>query len=310
MATQSRFLINAAAAAALILLAGCAGPGLRDDVGTKAADYASPAASSGPLAALARDVENLHGAETSGFRLLDSSRDGLEWRLALIDSAESSIDLLTYLWYPDITGQLMLERMVLAAQRGVRVRLVVDDLLTIGRDQLMADLNNQPNIELRLFNPWKDRGMTGRAGEMIAEMERLNTRMHAKLLVADGRAAVVGGRNIGDHYFGLSDAYNFHDLDVLTVGPLAVEASEMFDHYWNSDWIVPTAYLTTTPDAEEARKKWAEIRKRRGRRPSSKTCRARRRTGTRSSHRWPASSGRARDRSSTMKSRPKKSPNR
>jgi putative cardiolipin synthase len=254
------FSVSVVTAAALLLVAGCAGPGIKKDIGQAEPDFASAPTTSGPLAELARDIENIHGAGTSGFRLLDSSPDGLEWRLALIDSATSSLDVMTYLWYPDVSGKLLLERVVLAAQRGVRVRLVVDDLLTIRLDQLLVDLNNQPNIELRLFNSWQNRGMIARAGEMIAEMERLNTRMHAKLLVADGRAAIVGGRNIGDHYFGLSHTYNFHDLDVLAVGPIAEQASAMYDHYWNSDWIVAADNLTTAPDSVEAQEKWAEIR--------------------------------------------------
>jgi putative cardiolipin synthase len=172
--------------------------------------------------------------------------------LALIDSAESSIDILTYLWYGDVSGNLVLERVILAAQRGVRVRLVVDDLMTIGQDQALANIQALPNVELRLFNPWQNRSLGSRTGEMIAEMERLNTRMHDKLLIADGRAAILGGRNIGDHYFGLSPNYNFHDMDVLAIGPLARNANSMFDHFWNSDWLASAVQLSTEPDSEKA----------------------------------------------------------
>ena len=249
----------AIAAIMLIVVSACAGPGLKDDVEPREPTYARPPATTGIIADAANGIAERHGTGTSGFKLLDASRDGLEWRLALIDSAVSSVDIMTYLWYPDVSGRLILERAVLAAQRGVHVRLVVDDLLTIDQDQLIVDLNNQPNIELRLFNPWKDRGLTARAGEMIAEMERLNTRMHAKLLIADGNAAIVGGRNIGDHYFGLSDAYNFHDLDVMAFGPIAQDANNMFDTYWNSDWIVPASNLTVEPDQAEAQEKWRAI---------------------------------------------------
>ena len=191
-------------------LAGCATTGLEDELYRPEPNFAQPPASSGLLADLAEEVSRRAGSDQSGFRLLDTSYDGLVYRLALIDSATTSIDVLTYLWYPDYSGTLLLERAVLAAERGVKVRLVVDDLLTIGQDQLFADIDSQPNIELRMFNPWKKRGLMSRAGEMIAQMERLNTRMHDKLLIADGRAAVVGGRNIGDHYFGLGESANFH----------------------------------------------------------------------------------------------------
>jgi putative cardiolipin synthase len=245
-------------AVTLILLTACAGPGLRDEIARPEPSFAKPPATAGTLAENAARLADRDGT-VSGFRLLDGSREALEWRLALIDSATSSIDLITYLWYPDSSGRLMLERVVLAAQRGVHVRLVIDDLLTIGQDQLLANLHSLPNIEVRLFNPWSKRSLGSRAAEMIAEMERLNTRMHVKLLVADGRAAIVGGRNIGDHYFGLSDAYNFHDLDVLGIGPIGVEASEMFDHYWNSDWIVSADNLVTQPDAEKAAEQWQAL---------------------------------------------------
>ena len=242
----------------LLLLTACAGPALKDDIHRPEPSFAKPPAATGILAESARRLDGA-GDSVSGFRLLDGSREALEWRLALIDSATSSIDLITYLWYPDSSGRLMLERVILAAQRGVHVRLVIDDLLTFGQDQLLANLHDQPNIEVRLFNPWSKRSLGSRAGEMIAEMERLNTRMHVKLLVADGRATIVGGRNIGDHYFGLSDAYNFHDLDVLGIGPIGVEAGEMFDHYWNSDWIVSADNLVTEPDADKAAEQWRAL---------------------------------------------------
>jgi putative cardiolipin synthase len=247
------------ALALLVTFAACSGPGLKEDVERSEPSFAKAPSATGALASLASRVEERHEPGTSGFKLLDSSKDGLTWRLALIDSAVSSVDIVTYLWYPDVSGRLILERAVLAAQRGVKVRLVVDDLLTIKQDQLMANLHEHPNIELRLFNPWKDRGLSARAGEMIAEMERLNTRMHAKLLIADGNAAIVGGRNIGDHYFGLSHDYNFHDLDVLAIGSIARDANSMFDHYWNSDWIVSADNLTAEPDEALAKEMWNRL---------------------------------------------------
>jgi len=247
------------AAAAILLLAGCAGAGLKQELVRFEPTYAKPPAEEGLLHGLASGITREHGPETSGFRLLDHSYDGLAARLALIDSAVSSIDIQTYLWYPDNSGRIILERAVHAANRGVHVRLIVDDLLTIGQDQFIYELDQRPNIEVRLFNPWKDRSMLSRAGEMIAEMERLNTRMHDKLLIADGNAAIVGGRNIGDHYFGLSHDYNFHDLDLLGFGHVARQANEMFDHFWNSDWVVSAANLDVEPDAEFARQAWVDL---------------------------------------------------
>jgi putative cardiolipin synthase len=246
------------AALATLLLA-CAGPQLKPDAERPAPTYARPPATAGQLAEIAGRITAEHGAEHSGFHLLDGSHESLAWRLALIDSAVSSVDIMTYLWYPDVAGRLILERAVIAARRGVHVRLVVDDLMTIGQENVLADVQREPNIELRLFNPWKKRDLFSRGGEMVAEMERLNTRMHDKLLIADGRAAIIGGRNIGDHYFGLNRNYNFHDLDVLAVGHMALQANAMFDQFWNSEWVASAANLTTSPDAERATEAWTKM---------------------------------------------------
>jgi putative cardiolipin synthase len=96
---------------------------------------------------------------------------------------------------------------------------------------------------------------------MIAEMERLNTRMHDKLLIVDGRAAILGGRNIGEHYFGLNRNYNFHDLDVLAIGHMAQQSSEMFDDFWNSEWVASARNLTAQPDPERAAAAWTKLQK-------------------------------------------------
>jgi putative cardiolipin synthase len=242
-----------------IALLACAGPQLQTDVDRPEPSYARPPATSGVLAEMAERIHAANGPEHSGFELLDGSHESLSWRLALIDSAVSSLDIMTYLWYADAAGRLILERAVLAARRGVHVRLVVDDLMTIGQEHIHADLEREPNIEIRLFNPWKKRSLFSRGGEMIAEMERLNTRMHDKLLIADGRAAIIGGRNIGDHYFGLNENYNFHDLDVLAIGHMAMQSNDMFDEFWNSEWVASAANLTTEPDPERAATSWAKL---------------------------------------------------
>ena len=244
-----------------VMLWACAGPQLQEDFERPAPSYALSPASSGILAETADRIHAANGPEFSGFHLLDGSHEALAWRLALIDTAVSSLDIMYYLWYPDASGRLILERAVLAAHRGVHVRLVVDDLMTTGQEQLHADLERHPNIELRLFNPWKKRGLVSRGGEMIAEMERLNTRMHDKLLIADGRAAIIGGRNIGDHYFGLNKNYNFHDLDVLAIGEIALQSNGMFDEFWNSEWVASAQQLTTQPDPERAAASWAKLQR-------------------------------------------------
>ncbi len=242
-----------------LMLLACAGPQLELDTVRPEPSYARPPATSGLLAQVAERIQAEHGPEFSGFHLLDESHESLAWRLALIDSAVSSVDIMTYLWYPDVVGRLILERAVRAAYRGVHVRLVVDDLMTIRQEPFLADLEKQPNIELRLFNPWSKRDLVSRGGEMVAEMERLNTRMHDKMLIVDGRAAIVGGRNIGDHYFGLHHTYNFHDLDVLAIGNMALKANGMFDAFWNSEWVASAANLTTDPDPERAADTWVKM---------------------------------------------------
>ena len=243
----------------IAFLAACAGPQLQTDVERPEPSYALPPATSGAMSEIAERIHSAHGAEYSGFHLLDGSHEALAWRLALIDSAVSSLDIMTYLWYADASGRLIVERAVLAARRGVRVRLVVDDLMTIGQEHIHADLESEPNVDIRLFNPWKKRDLLSRGGEMIAEMERLNTRMHDKLLIADGRAAIMGGRNIGDHYFGLNNSYNFHDLDVMAIGDMARQSNGMFDEFWNSEWVASATNLTTDPDPERAAAAWATM---------------------------------------------------
>jgi len=245
----------------LALLAACSGPQLQEDFEPGPPTFASPPATEGVLAEVALAVQAEHGEDQSGFHLLDSSKEGLVWRLALIDSSVSSLDIQTYLWYPDISGRLLLDRVIRAADRGVRVRLIVDDLLTIGLDQALVEVERHPNIEFRIFNPWQDRALLSRGRDMLRYLERLNTRMHDKLLIADGRAAIVGGRNVGDHYFGLSHDYSFHDLDVLGFGALAVQSNDMFDHFWNSDWVVSVASIDLEEDQAFARDTLANLRK-------------------------------------------------
>ena len=245
---------------ALVVLVGCSSGSIREDAERPEASSALPPATSGTLADIAGAITAEHGDDHSAFHLLDGSHEGLQWRLALIDSATSSLDIQTYLWYPDFSGRLMLERAVHAANRGVKVRMIVDDLLLHGLDQMVVNLESHPNIEFRIFNPWEDReSLLSRAGEALAKLERLNTRMHDKLLIADGRAAVVGGRNIGDHYFGISETYNFHDTDLLGFGHIGLEANDMFDRFWNGEWVLPGNSLKTDPDSKKATIAWTRM---------------------------------------------------
>ncbi|MDP2273158.1 MAG: phospholipase D family protein [Archangium sp.] len=217
---------------------------------SRAAEFAPTPGRAGPLAELEKNLQDALGADRSGFKLLDVNEDALRWRLALIDSAQHSLDLMTFLWWGDEAGDLILMRVIAAADRGVKVRLIVDDMTTIDdgkkttlRDVPNAAVNAHPNIELRVFNPWSNRGALGRAVEFVGDFTKLNQRMHNKALIADNHAAIMGGRNLGNEYMGLNPTFNFRDLDVLTVGHASRQISSVFDRYWNSDWVRPQAEL-------------------------------------------------------------------
>jgi len=189
---------------------------------------------------LAADFAGGHGAGISGYAAVDRNSDGLRWRLAMVDSAERSLDIIYYLWYDDAGGLLLLEHVIQAAERDVRVRIVVDDALFLDGKKGLANLDAHPKIEIRVFNPWASKGV-GRAFETVGRMKKLNHRLHNKLLIADSQMAILGGRNIGDHYFGLHHKYNFHDLDVVVLGDEATESSEIFDHFWSSEQVMPVS---------------------------------------------------------------------
>ena len=225
-----------------------------------APDYAIPAAPQGVFSEIEDKIRSEHGPDVSGFELLDSNEDGLRWRLALIDSARYSIDIQYYLWYGDTAGRLLAKRILDAAGRGVKVRILLDDLNTVISDastialgdKVAALIDDHPNIEFRLFNPWTSRDLGGRLGESLSRFGRVNQRMHNKSMIVDNRAVIIGGRNIGDEYMGLHAEFNFHDLDVLGIGPVARQASEVFDEYWNSEWVMPVSALKlAVTDAEQ-----------------------------------------------------------
>jgi putative cardiolipin synthase len=195
---------------------------------------------SGVLASLFRALDGSTTAE-SGFTLLSDPQPAFEARAALIATAERSVDLQYYIWAGDRSGVLLAWRVAEAANRGVRVRILIDDFTTKGHDFGLAALNAHPNVEVRLFNPYARRGVRGL--QMLGDFSRLNHRMHNKALIADGRVAIVGGRNIGDHYFGLHGTANFRDLDVLAVGPVVADVASSFDSFWNSDYAVPVEEL-------------------------------------------------------------------
>ena len=177
----------------------------------------------------------------SGFSLLSHGREAFIVRLALADLAERSLDMQYYIWDGDTTGRIIVDRVMKAADRGVRVRLLVDDPYYKASDSVKAALDAHPNVEIRLFNPLTNRRWS--ALDFIFDFGRVNRRMHNKLMVSDNAAAIVGGRNIGDIYYGVNTIANYRDLDVLAVGPVVRDLSGVFDRYWNSPSTVPIAAI-------------------------------------------------------------------
>ncbi|MBT8146609.1 MAG: phospholipase D family protein [Gammaproteobacteria bacterium] len=180
--------------------------------------------------------------------LIDGPEEALTSRLHLIEAAEHSLDLQYFIWQNDYTGILLIEKLIQAADRGVRVRAVVDDVRLIGLIDRVSALNQHPNIEVRIYNPFSVRFRFPFAAFQVAEFaidgNRLNHRMHNKLLVADNQLAILGGRNIGDDYFGFSDDWYFIDTDLLLSGSLVTELSDGFDVYWNSRWSYPVEAIS------------------------------------------------------------------
>ena len=193
----------------------------------------------------------------SGFTLLPTGIDAFAARACLIDQAEKTLDLQYYIIHDDLTGKFVYDRLMAAADRGVRVRLLLDDWhQTPETDWLLATMAIHPNIEVRLFNPFGTHRRTflARALRMAFGPERLRGRMHNKAFIADNSVAIVGGRNIGAEYFGAGDEFNFYDVDIMALGPVAREVSADFDDYWNCVLAIPvSALVPRQADADDLR---------------------------------------------------------
>ena len=185
--------------------------------------------------------EQQHAAQ-SGFRFLNNGVSALLSRAALIDTAERAIDVQSYIFEADDTGLFLLERLLAAADRGVRVRLLLDDHHIGFDDATLARINAHRQVEVRLFNPYPDR-LWPRTLQLLGRMDRLGRRMHNKLFLVDGQVGVIGGRNIGNHYFEGEGESNFRDADLLVTGPVVRQAAASFDQYWNSPMVVPVEAL-------------------------------------------------------------------
>ncbi|UES54407.1 phospholipase D family protein [Roseibium aggregatum] len=190
------------------------------------------------LGRLFRAAEKSHPGR-SGVSLVTTGRNAFAIRVAMTELAEHSLDLQYYIWDADQSGRILAQALLRSADRGVRVRLLIDDINVNGRDEILASLDAHPNIEIRLFNPFVSR--SSRVFNLIGDFDRLNHRMHNKLMIADNAVALLGGRNIGDHYFDVSEESNYRDLDIAAVGPVVRDASSVFDYFWNRDWSVPVA---------------------------------------------------------------------
>ena len=191
------------------------------------------------------DSAHEHG-EKSGFRIITSGVDGLVTRVQMIDAAERTLDLQYFIFRGDETGRLVIEALLRASDRGVRVRVLIDDGATIPGDERVIALDGYPGIAVRVFNPfaYRGHGKLLRAVEFLFRASRLDYRMHNKLLVADNSAILIGGRNIGNQYFQIDPATQFADDDIFAVGPIAAQVSATFDEYWNSALAIPAAALS------------------------------------------------------------------
>lgn len=245
----ARILARLALLAALPWLTHCATAPSLDGVEPS---YALPPTEGNRLEAAVLDGLP-EGPDANDVRLVDQNAMAFAYRAETAASAERSLDVQYYIWNDDFTGRLLAAELMRAAERGVRVRVLVDDIDARAKHDvfLVADLH--PNIEVRIFNPFYSRaGTVGWLTEWTLRANRLNRRMHNKAWIADNRIAIVGGRNVGDEYFGASPYSNFSDLDILLSGPVVTEVSAAFDEYWNSPYAVPVArFEGRKPTAEQ-----------------------------------------------------------
>lgn len=239
----SRAPLALCTAIGVALIAGCAGlpPGADFPRQASAAlTHPEQTRLGGQFASTSRE----HGG-LSGFRILSVGVDGFLTRVQIIDAAERTLDLQYFIFRGDETGRLITTALLRAADRGVRVRVLVDDADTVAGDEQILELDGHPSVDIRVFNPFAYRGHWNllRATEFLFNMRRLDYRMHNKLLVADNSVALIGGRNIGNQYFQMDPESQFADDDVFTVGPAVQQLSATFDEFWNSPLSIPAAAL-------------------------------------------------------------------
>lgn len=194
-------------------------------------------------------IAQVYGQEHPGFSgvfALNNPVDAFAARIFMARAAEKTLDVQYYIWRKDLTGTMLLYELYQAAERGVRVRLLLDDLGITDMDELLAILDSHANIEVRLFNPFPLRRM--RMLGFITDFSRVNRRMHNKSFTVDQSVTISGGRNVGDEYFAATDGVIFADLDVMVIGPAAAAVSEDFDRYWASQSAYPVDQLFQLKD--------------------------------------------------------------
>lgn len=224
--------------------------------------HALPVTETTPLRTALAPLEAAH-PDQSGFRILPNGTDALQMRIALARAATRTLDMQYYIANEDTTGKLLLGAALFAADHGVRVRMLVDDLNFKDIDRVMAGLNSHENIEIRVFNPFgsAQEGMFERTTNVFTQIGHFTRRMHNKAMIADNQLAIVGGRNLGDEYFSASETLQFRDLDVLAAGPITADVSASFDDYWNSSISYPLRVLNKQKfDAKELDQTRDELR--------------------------------------------------
>lgn len=242
---RSRSLARVAAAGLFsVLVSACAGIDFDHPRTTSTAPTDTDATWLGETVSAA---EQGMGEGESGFFPLQDGVEALAARLVLAAKAERSIDTQYYLIKQDTTSYAFIDALLTAADRGVRVRFLLDDVFTPGYDAGMAALDSHPNFEIRIFNPFH-RGAAGRVWSGMTDLSRINRRMHTKSFTADNQVTIVGGRNIADEYFGAHRDEKFGDLDVVGIGPVATDVSTMFDTFWNHSTALPVQAFAAMPD--------------------------------------------------------------
>ena len=208
------------------------------------------------LATIVQQLRQKAGARhASGFSLLSGPQEAYGSRLALVQAAQKTLDLQYYAIHADASSAHLLRSVVNAARRGVRVRILLDDFHSTGRNALVMRMAFEPNIEMRMFNPVAGprASFLGRMWGAVSDFSRVQQRMHNKLFLADNMMGVTGGRNLGDAYFGKAEAENFVDLDVLAVGPIVADMSRSFDSYWNNPRAYPVQSLVSREELDRLR---------------------------------------------------------